>query len=139
MEKGSSEVNGAVPSVQRFYVAEDGAFLGSWVDAPDAPPGGVEVPFGPEWADQVWSFDTESYGPSLVGSAAAEDAWRESELLLIAEQLLMIEDADPAAAPGTAAQWRAYRVAVRAWKAGNGDFPFGTRPISPAASEGATA
>jgi len=113
--------------------------MGAWVDAVDAPAGGIEVPSGPEWVDQVWDFNTESYGPSIYGSTCIADAWREAELLFIAEQLLMIEDNDPSAAGGTAAQWRAYRIEVRAWKAGNALFPFGTRPISPAIAEGATA
>ncbi|WP_287031354.1 hypothetical protein [Pseudomonas sp. UBA6310] len=139
MELDQAVAQGERLSVQRFYVNANGAFIGSWVDAPEPPAGGIEVPLGPEWADQVWNFRTETYGPSLYGSTSDEDAWRESELLLIAEQLLMIEDNDPAAAPGSAAQWRAYRVAVRAWKAGSGDFPFGSRPTSPAALEGATA
>ncbi|WP_282339377.1 hypothetical protein [Pseudomonas sp. PS02288] len=137
MESDQAVAQGERLSVQRFYVNADGAFIGSWVDAPEPPTDGIEVPFGPQWADQTWDFSTEAYGASLHGASSDEDAWRESELLLIAEQLLMIEDADPAAAPGSATQWRAYRVAVRAWKAGNAAFPFGVRPVSPASTEDA--
>lgn len=91
----------------------------------------IEVPFGPEYWDQVWNFDTQTYGPSTFKATQAEDAWRDAELLFIGEQLLMIEDDDPNALPGTSAQWRAYRVQVRAWKTGHVDFPFGTRPSRP--------
>lgn len=51
---------------------------------------------------------------ALVAATAVEGTWRAAELLFIADQLLRIEDSDPIALPGTAEQWRAYRVQVRA-------------------------
>ena len=62
-----------------------------------------------------------------------EDAWRVEELAVIADQLLAIEDADPAAMPGTETQWRSYRTKVRAWKTGAVGFPYAAqRPQRPA-------
>lgn len=118
---------------QRWWVTAEGAYIMS-TSGPDSEIGTswVEVPFGPEYWDQVWNFETESYGQSTFKATQTEDAWRDAELASIAEQLLMLEDEDPNALPGTAAQWRAYRIEVRAWKTGNADFPFGARPTSPA-------
>lgn len=51
---------------------------------------------------------------ALAAATEVEGTWRAAELLFIADQLLRIEDSDPTALPGTAEQWRAYRVQVRA-------------------------
>lgn len=68
----------------------------------------------------------------LVLATAEEDSWRNSELLFAADQLMAIEDDDPNRLPGTDRQWRDYRIAVRAWKEGNPDFPDQTkRPVRP--------
>lgn len=57
-----------------------------------------------------------------------EDIWRESEMELIADQLIAIEDGDPDALPVNETQWRAYRTKVRAWKdGGNPEFPDPTK------------
>lgn len=62
-----------------------------------------------------------------------EDAWRLEEIAFIADQLLAIEDDDPAALPGTERQWRDYRTVVRSWKTGHPDFPsINFRPLRPA-------
>ncbi len=129
-------LNPEVPMVeypQRWWVTAEGAYIIS-TSGPESEieSSWIEVPFGPEYWDQVWSFETESYGPSTHAATMIEDAWRDAEMAAIAEQLLMLEDEDPNALPGTAAQWRAYRIQVRAWKTGNADFPFGARPTSPA-------
>ena len=58
----------------------------------------------------------------LVLATAEEDSWRNSELLFAADQLMAIDD-DPNRLPGTDREWRDYRIAVRAWKEGNVDFP----------------
>lgn len=63
----------------------------------------------------------------LEADRNAEAAWQEMEMRFIADQLIAIEDEDPAAIPGTDRQWRDYRIKVRAWKEGNPDFPDGTK------------
>lgn len=61
-----------------------------------------------------------------------EALWQESEMLVIAEQLLAIEDDDPIALSGTERQWRDYRIQVRAWKEGAEGFPESERrPVRP--------
>lgn len=61
-----------------------------------------------------------------------EAAWRSTEMLSIADQLLAIEDSDPSRLPGTESEWREYRVKVRAWAQGAEGFPDLTnRPRSP--------
>lgn len=68
----------------------------------------------------------------LTLATSKEDAWRTSELLFAADQLMAIEDDDPNRLSGTDRQWRDYRIAVRAWKEGSPDFPDQTkRPIRP--------
>ena len=52
-----------------------------------------------------------------------EADWASSEMVVVAEQLVMLEDSDPAALAGTDRQWRDYRIALRAWKEGHPDFP----------------
>lgn len=68
-----------------------------------------------------------------------EDAWRVSEISLIANQLMAIEESEaggdvPDLLPGTRSQWLSYRTKVRAWKEGHVDFPDETkRPTTPEA------
>ncbi|MBC3411271.1 hypothetical protein HU720_08135 [Pseudomonas sp. SWRI51] len=65
--------------------------------------------------------------------AEREVAWVEEEMPVAAEQLIMLEDEDPAALPGTARQWRDYRIALRAWKDGAAGYPqIELRPARPA-------
>lgn len=132
MEEVVEKTDGLDPT-QKWWVNSEGVFMVSTVGGESmVDPSWIEVQFGPEYWDQLWSFETEDYGPSSFKATQTEDAWRESELLSIGEQLLMLEDDDPRAMPGTAAQWRAYRIQVRAWKTGSTDFPFGARPTPPA-------
>lgn len=65
--------------------------------------------------------------------AIVENAWRTAEMALIADQLIALEDDDPAAMPVTDPEWRAYRTLVRNWKdGGNPDFPDSSkRPKRP--------
>ena len=70
--------------------------------------------------------------------AIVEDLWRNSEISVIANQLMAIEEAEasgeevPDLLPGTRTQWLSYRTKVRAWKEGNIDFPDSTRrPLRP--------
>lgn len=65
--------------------------------------------------------------------AEREAAWVEAEMSVVADQLIMLEDDDPAALPGTARQWRDYRIALRAWKDGAAGYPqVELRPARPA-------
>jgi hypothetical protein len=87
-------------------------------------------------------LDQETGGPILVPIPAPtwqelqspiEDQWRKAQMTRIANQLLMLEDGDPDAEPGTARQWMDYRIALRKWvDGGNPGFPDATkRPIAP--------
>lgn len=65
--------------------------------------------------------------------ADREAAWVDAEMLLVAVQLVMLEDEDPSALPGTARQWRDYRIALRNWTEGAPNFPDEAyRPMRPA-------
>ena len=71
-----------------------------------------------------------AYTNSLL--AKAELQWQTSEMAVIADQLLAIEDGDPAALPGTEREWRDYRIKVRAWKEGAEGYPDSEhRPARP--------
>lgn len=64
--------------------------------------------------------------------ATIEDQWRVAELDLIADQLMALEDGDPAAMSITEQKWREYRTAVRGWKEGANFFPdIANRPVRP--------
>jgi len=77
--------------------------------------------------------DAEVAAATRAAAVLAEDAWRAKETAFIADQLIGIEDGDPAALPGTETEWRAYRTKVRNWKEGAQFFPDLTyRPIRPA-------
>ncbi|MBV4518546.1 hypothetical protein KVG88_00595 [Pseudomonas sp. SWRI74] len=77
--------------------------------------------------------DAEVAAAERAAAVQIEDAWRLKETAFIADQLIGIEDGDPAALPGTEAEWRAYRTKVRNWKEGAQFFPDLThRPIRPA-------
>lgn len=117
-------------AVAVYYILPDGTHLGFYDYTPPYPDA-IQVP-APASSDQVWDFVTQTWGRSLFLDGQVEDAWRDAEMAVIAEQLLMLEDEDPLALPGTAAQWRAYRILVRAWKEGNVNFPnIESRPVRP--------
>lgn len=64
--------------------------------------------------------------------APIEDAWREEQMLRVANQLLMLEDEDPGAEKGTDRQWRNYRIELRKWTDSHPDFPdTSKRPVAP--------
>lgn len=87
-----------------------------------------------DWSQLVTKAmkDAEAEAVLRAHQLASETAWQVEELATIADQLLAIEDGDPAAFPGTARQWRDYRTQVRAWKEGHPDFPDGNkRPVRP--------
>lgn len=73
-----------------------------------------------------WAYD-------IIQATPIESSWRTSELAVIADQLIAMEDGDPNALPGTDRQWRDYRTLVRGWKEGHPDFPnAASRPVRPA-------
>lgn len=140
------EVSAAIGGPQKFYITADGVFQGSVSSPPDnwdfydVPETWIEVPTCPEYSDQLWLFP--GWGPSPSQLRAVEDAWRETQLVIIANQLLAIEEAEAAAEegedppedllPGTRNQWLSYRTKVRAWKVGNVNFPNSAlRPVQP--------
>lgn len=75
----------------------------------------------------------EAPEPDPRDKVAEEAAWRDDEMLVVADQLLRIEDGDPTALPGTDRQWRDYRIRLRAWGPESYGFPNPAhRPIRPA-------
>lgn len=91
----------------------------------------------PEWAIQMEEDRIER--ARLV---TIENAWRDKEINVIANQLMAIEEAESALEEGldppddlmsgTRSQWLSYRTKVRAWKEGNVDFPDANkRPVRP--------
>lgn len=71
--------------------------------------------------------------PTAEDLAFIEAEWVAQQSAEIAEQLLMIEDRDTDAKPGTVQQWRDYRIELRKWKeGGNANFPDNSkRPVAP--------
>jgi hypothetical protein len=73
----------------------------------------------------------------LVIDTSRETAWVTSEIAVVADQLMALEefeagseDANPL--PGTRTQWLQYRTKLRAWKTGSVGFPDMTkRPVRP--------
>lgn len=87
-----------------------------------------------DWSKMVTKAmkDAEAAAIKRAQDAATEGEWRSAEMDLIADQLLRIEDDDPTMLPGTATQWRAYRIKVRAWIEGAQYFPDSAyRPTRP--------
>lgn len=123
------------------YVRPDGTLLGMYERPntpqqaecePDDPSTMINVGTDlPEIGDQVWLFPGWSESPSRT--KMREDQWREEQMARITNQLLMIEDDDPDAEPGTKRQWMDYRIALRKWvSGGNPDFPDQEkRPLEP--------
>ncbi|MFJ2360440.1 hypothetical protein [Pseudomonas fluorescens] len=68
--------------------------------------------------------EAELAAKQLQAAIETEAAWRSEEMKSIADQLLAIEDNDPARGPGTESEWREYRVKVRGWVSGAEGFPF---------------
>ena len=63
--------------------------------------------------------------------ASVEDAWRAIEMPIARENVTAIEFGDDQI-PGTAADWKAYWLALRAWTEGAEGYPDATlRPLKP--------
>lgn len=64
-------------------------------------------------------------------AAKIEDEWRAAEMPIARENVTAIEFGDDTI-PGTAAQWKAYWLALRAWTEGAEGYPDAThRPVQP--------
>ena len=122
-----------VAAETKYYVDVNGTYLGGWDGTP--PEGAIEVSPPPTHADQPWLFP--GWGPSPSVLKEVEDVWREAELIVIANQLDALEEAEAGEVPedllpGTRTQWLSYRGKVRNWVDGKGDFPDITkRPVRP--------
>lgn len=124
------------------YVRPDGSYVGGYSeedgDIPAAKPSARDAAPAtvksltcideecPEYADQIWQFP--GWGPSRMKLSNVESIWRETEIQVIGNQLMAIEEAEAGSEnahplPGTRSQWLIYRTKVRAWKDGNDDFP----------------
>ena len=103
---------------------------GGWVEMVGPRPDGEDTLLYTATAAGEWVISEETLARL---SAERETAWVETEMPLVAEQLVMLEDEDPAALPGTARQWRDYRIALRGWKDGAAGYPeIDRRPARPA-------
>ncbi len=114
---------------QFFYVDKNGRYLGSWVDCEDPPELGlISVP-APDSADQIWKFP--GWSKSDLLARLEETKWRALEMPSAQQNITSIEyGADDI--PGTAAQWKAYWLALRKWTEDNPDFPDSSkRPVAP--------
>jgi hypothetical protein len=79
-----------------------------------------------------WAYDLIDSRQLQAEQAAEEGYWQGAEMAFIANQLTAIEDEDPSALPGSAKQWRDYRIKVRAWIDGAVSYPeIVHRPIRP--------
>ncbi|MGR4042899.1 hypothetical protein FW796_26275 [Pseudomonas sp. 910_21] len=119
------------------YVTASGVYVGTW-EEPLTPDDKTLVGIGEEYpanADQLWLFPGWGVSPSKL--RRVEDLWREEELLVIADQLDALEEAEANAVPadllpGARPQWLKYRGAVRNWTEGKDGYPDITkRPIRP--------
>lgn len=78
------------------------------------------------------TFLHENPPPSPEELAGLELLWVQGQMRRVAEQLLMLADKDPSAEAGTEQDWVNYRIALRAWRVGNADFPsVVARPTAP--------
>lgn len=122
-----------------FYYLADGSVVGTY--------NGMPYNFHPVVTPEQWAWFQEQLSqgllteipkpddpePDPIDPVYAENQWREEQMARIANQLLMIEDEDPDAEPGTKRQWMDYRIALRKWVTdGNPDFPDQEkRPVAP--------
>lgn len=100
-----------------------------WIEMEYARPEGDLTGDYTAQSDGTWAITQETLNMKL---AVVEDAWREEQMARVANQLLMLDDDDPDAEPGTARQWRDYRIELRKWIEGNLGFPNSdNRPKAP--------
>lgn len=112
----------------KYFIDAEGKYLGGWDDG--QPEGSLEVDLPPNDSDQPWLFP--GWGPSPGLICRAEEAWRNAEMPIAQENVTAIEFGDDQI-PGTAADWKAYWLALRAWTEGAEGYPDAThRPLKPA-------
>lgn len=115
------------------YVDDTGRYLGGWDTNP--PEGAIDVNPPPAYADQVWLFP--GWGESLIVMRILEGQWRETELIVIANQLDALEEVLAGQTPedilpGSREQWLAHRGKTRNWKEGAEGYPdLIGRPVRP--------
>lgn len=69
--------------------------------------------------------------PTQEMLALIEEQWRELQMPIAKNNVTAIEFGE-GGIPGTAAQWKAYWLALRKWAADNPDFPDSSkRPVAP--------
>ncbi|WP_156882748.1 hypothetical protein [Pseudomonas sp. CF161] len=111
----------------RFYVDSAGTYLGAWNS--DPPEGAIAVPAPDTDGGQIWLFP--GWSESSLAKTQIEAAWRAAEMPIARENVTAIEFGDDSI-PGTAAQWKAYWLALRAWTEGAEGYPDAThRPVQP--------
>lgn len=71
----------------KYYVSQDGKYVGAYVGAAVTPPEVIEVPLAPESADQIWNFETNQWGaiPIKVPNAVT---MRQARLVLLSVGIL---------------------------------------------------
>ncbi|WP_456254563.1 hypothetical protein ACP3PM_17890 [Pseudomonas iridis] len=80
----------------------------------------------------LWALDIEEQKNELQVKARLDDAWRDQELAVIADQLMALEERDAGVEaedvrPGSRVLWLTYRSAVRNWSGSNDSRP--ERPV----------
>ncbi|MGY2200033.1 hypothetical protein [Pseudomonas gingeri] len=91
------------------------------------------IPTGDEWreaTEQDIELITRPLREALIRQTELD--WQSSELAIIGNQLLAIEEEANDALPGTRQQWLAYRTLVRLWHESPGFPDVTTRPSRPA-------
>lgn len=98
-----------------------------------------ELSEGEMLVDEIpqWFYDRLAAAEENAQSVTVENAWREQEIGVVANQLMALEEQDATgedagALLGTRLQWLSYRTKVRAWKEGAEYFPESShRPARP--------
>ena len=86
---------------------------------------------------QQWAVDLQADAAMHREQVSVEAAWQQTEIDVIANQLMALEEAEATgentgALPGTRVQWLQYRTKVRNWKDGSENFPSSDhRPVRP--------
>ncbi|CRI56421.1 hypothetical protein [Pseudomonas sp. CCOS 191] len=95
---------------------------------------GSSIPRGHRWWDdyEAWlaggntpepAFTDEELAAKAAAEAAAiESAWRDGEMQVAQQNVTAIDFGDESV-PGTAAEWKAYWLELRAWKEGAEGWP----------------
>lgn len=109
-----------------YFVDSNGRYIGAFSEDLEMPEGSTQVDAPPDNADQPWLFP--GWGSSPSEAIAREEAWRELQIPLIANQLNALEEAEADVPPpdllgGTRKEWLRYRGDVRNWILGTAGYP----------------